>query len=416
MLFVVVFIAVRVLSHHSKRNAEERRTNEEEKAVIAHLQEEEQALRQWYAERLQDASNPELTQWERNTFDRDDSLDPLLPFLPTNGLNWLPDRFTDQKGEPNTDADPLYDEAVRIVTSSGRASISGVQRRLKIGYNRAARLIEEMERVGVVAPSDMRGNCKVLDIEYRTNVAAGRNQKIAAACDRFDLLKKEMDATLDLVLPPKRVMLEAKRIFEKMKHIVGKRWGEKIATLFDKRQYSKFWDTCAEALAEIQRFNTLEHRLDVSLKGIQDAMQKIDNAPAIEGYTRPQFTLPFVTLPDLTADVVSISEQIEKAQSDFEFMSIYEQKRTASKLDEGFSRLTDSINNGFEHLADEMASASEVLSASFDTANQTFMRIESQNAKVLEHQRNTQKLAADTLREQRSTRKIVENQAKKSFG
>lgn len=60
------------------------------------------------------------------------------------------------------DADPLYDEAVQIVTESRRASISGVQRRLKIGYNRAARLIEEMERTGIVTPAQSNGNREVL--------------------------------------------------------------------------------------------------------------------------------------------------------------------------------------------------------------------------------------------------------------
>ncbi len=60
------------------------------------------------------------------------------------------------------DEDPLYDEAVRIVTETRRASISGVQRRLKIGYNRAARLIEEMERTGIVSPPESNGNRDVL--------------------------------------------------------------------------------------------------------------------------------------------------------------------------------------------------------------------------------------------------------------
>ena len=60
------------------------------------------------------------------------------------------------------ESDPLYDEAVRIVTESRRASVSGVQRRLRIGYNRAARLVEEMEAAGVVGPLQSNGSREVL--------------------------------------------------------------------------------------------------------------------------------------------------------------------------------------------------------------------------------------------------------------
>jgi len=62
----------------------------------------------------------------------------------------------------NGEADPLYDEALKIVTETRRASISGVQRRLRIGYNRAARLIEEMERSGVVGPLQPNGSREVI--------------------------------------------------------------------------------------------------------------------------------------------------------------------------------------------------------------------------------------------------------------
>ena len=65
-------------------------------------------------------------------------------------------------GDEGGEADPLYDQAVQIVTESRRASISGVQRRLKIGYNRAARLIEDMERAGVVSPMQSNGGREVI--------------------------------------------------------------------------------------------------------------------------------------------------------------------------------------------------------------------------------------------------------------
>src|SRR5690606_21130636 len=53
--------------------------------------------------------------------------------------------------------DPLYDQAVRIVTETRKASISGIQRRLKIGYNRAARMIETMEEAGIVGELQPNG-------------------------------------------------------------------------------------------------------------------------------------------------------------------------------------------------------------------------------------------------------------------
>ena len=60
------------------------------------------------------------------------------------------------------ESDPLYDQAVRIVTETRKASISGVQRRLKIGYNRAARMVEEMEQAGIVGPLESNGSREVL--------------------------------------------------------------------------------------------------------------------------------------------------------------------------------------------------------------------------------------------------------------
>lgn len=67
-----------------------------------------------------------------------------------------------QTGGGGGESDPLYDEAVSIVIKTRRASISLVQRQLRIGYNRAARLIEEMEHAGIVSSMESNGNREVL--------------------------------------------------------------------------------------------------------------------------------------------------------------------------------------------------------------------------------------------------------------
>jgi S-DNA-T family DNA segregation ATPase FtsK/SpoIIIE len=64
--------------------------------------------------------------------------------------------------ELDGEQDPLYDQAVRIVTETRKASISGIQRRLKIGYNRAARMVETMEEAGIVGSLQTNGFREVL--------------------------------------------------------------------------------------------------------------------------------------------------------------------------------------------------------------------------------------------------------------
>ncbi|WP_198262720.1 DNA translocase FtsK [sulfur-oxidizing endosymbiont of Gigantopelta aegis] len=64
--------------------------------------------------------------------------------------------------DSDSETDPLYDQAVSIVTESRRASISGLQRRLKVGYNRAARMVEDMEAAGVVSAVQSNGQREVI--------------------------------------------------------------------------------------------------------------------------------------------------------------------------------------------------------------------------------------------------------------
>ena len=67
-----------------------------------------------------------------------------------------------EPGQSSGEQDPLFDEAVQIVTSTRRASISSLQRRMRIGYNRAARIIEDMEASGIVSSMNSAGNRDVL--------------------------------------------------------------------------------------------------------------------------------------------------------------------------------------------------------------------------------------------------------------
>ena len=66
------------------------------------------------------------------------------------------------EGAAGGEADALYDQAVAVVLKNRRASISLVQRHLRIGYNRAARLLEQMEQSGLVSTMQSNGNREIL--------------------------------------------------------------------------------------------------------------------------------------------------------------------------------------------------------------------------------------------------------------
>ena len=105
-------------------------------------------------------------------FVADDEVHKVVEYLKSRGQPQYiegildsPEEF-DGEGAPldagNAEADPLYDQAVQIVLKTRRASISLVQRHLRIGYNRAARLIEQMERAGLVSGMATNGNREIL--------------------------------------------------------------------------------------------------------------------------------------------------------------------------------------------------------------------------------------------------------------
>ena len=79
-----------------------------------------------------------------------------------NTLEDDPNAAFGENGGGDDESDVLYDQAVAIVLKNRRASISLVQRHLRIGYNRAARLLEQMERSGLVSPMQSNGNREIL--------------------------------------------------------------------------------------------------------------------------------------------------------------------------------------------------------------------------------------------------------------
>jgi DNA segregation ATPase FtsK/SpoIIIE, S-DNA-T family len=84
--------------------------------------------------------------------------------VPTYPSEWLELPSSTTAGEPeDASDDPLLEQAMSIVRSQGTASASMLQRRLRVGYNRAARLIEQMEADGLIGPADGIKGRPILD-------------------------------------------------------------------------------------------------------------------------------------------------------------------------------------------------------------------------------------------------------------
>ena len=103
-------------------------------------------------------------------FASDDEVIRVAEFLRENGQpNYIEDVLTGGAGadgeggeDGDGEADPLYDQAVAFIMRTQKASISSVQREFRIGYNRSARLLEQMERSGVVSPMQSNGSREIL--------------------------------------------------------------------------------------------------------------------------------------------------------------------------------------------------------------------------------------------------------------
>ena len=102
-------------------------------------------------------------------FINDDEIQRVVDWLKDQGrpvydMDILKADEEDEEGfAPDDDpVDPVYDQAIAFVAESRKCSISSIQRRLRVGYNRAARMVERMERDGIVGPPDRTNNREVL--------------------------------------------------------------------------------------------------------------------------------------------------------------------------------------------------------------------------------------------------------------
>ncbi|MFQ3244763.1 MAG: S-DNA-T family DNA segregation ATPase FtsK/SpoIIIE [Arenicella sp.] len=94
--------------------------------------------------------------------DSEPEYDESILSAPKEINNALPSAFRDDAVNDDPENDPLYDQAIEFVTRTRKASISSVQRQLRVGYNRAARMIETMEMNGVITPAEDNGRREVL--------------------------------------------------------------------------------------------------------------------------------------------------------------------------------------------------------------------------------------------------------------
>lgn len=94
--------------------------------------------------------------------DSEPQYDESILSAPKEVNDALPTAFRDDAALDDPENDPLYDQAVEFVTRSRRASISSVQRQLRVGYNRAARMIETMEMAGVITAAEDNGRREVI--------------------------------------------------------------------------------------------------------------------------------------------------------------------------------------------------------------------------------------------------------------
>ena len=111
--------------------------------------------------------NNQGTVYSRIEFRNEEEVERVVEYVKTLGEpEYIDDEiFVEDEDETYGQEDledPLMEQAVEIVTTANKASASYLQRRLKIGYNRAARLVEEMESAGIVGPLQANGSREVL--------------------------------------------------------------------------------------------------------------------------------------------------------------------------------------------------------------------------------------------------------------
>ena len=232
--------------------------------------------------------------------------------------------------------DVLYDEAVNIVTETRKASISGVQRRLKIGYNRAARMIEAMELAGIVGPVESNGSREVLPKPIvKNSINLNRNifENITPSLEQYyaDIRPdthpdkiKDLKSNVEVLFEPKLCVYHLDVLFElvdKSKDALEKSI-TKSQSLFNVRDFVAFWESLNVVNIILNEMNALVNMIDVQIKQYRHARKQMITKKLRDISEPPATNTPSLNLDEIKVSSNILKETLVTARSDYDFSSI----------------------------------------------------------------------------------------------
>jgi len=239
------------------------------------------------------------------------------------------------------DVDPLFDTAVNIVLETRKASISGVQRRLKIGYNRAAKFIDQMEAKGLVGPMESNGHRVVLapppssEIEKpEYDILSNLNPELEKYYaeirpDPHPKNPKDIKTNIELLYEPKMCVYHLDVLFMQLdkasKEVVNVILNS--SQLFKKRVFVEFWEEMEKVNTSINWFHSLVKMINEEVRQYNSAIKDITARNLGKVSSPPLIHASSFDVEEVKLQAKSLSETLDSAKSDFEFSSMFQQMK-----------------------------------------------------------------------------------------